>query len=388
MEEGKPLAESVGEVGRCPELLRLSAYEGAQLRGEVLPLDAAPNGAGKFGMALRVPCGVVVAITPFNFPMLLVLHKVGPALAAGNAVILKPAGTTPLVALKLTELLLEAGLPPLGLQCITGDGATIGRRLCADPRVRKITFTGSTSVGEEITRVAGVKRLSLELGGNAPLIVLADGDIEAAATQAAAGGYSNAGQVCISTQRVIVDRTIYGDFVDALAPKVAAIGVGDPFAEGTRLSAMITEREAARVESWIGEAVAGGARVVVGGDRDGAVHAATVVADVDPSMRIFREELFGPAVTVTAAADAATALELANAGSYGLSAGVFTSDINVALRHARALESGVVYINIAPPWRADLMPYGGVKQSGIGIEGPRYAVQEMTEVRTVVFQES
>jgi len=388
LEEGKPLSESLGEVGRCPELLRLSAYEGAQLRGEVLPLDAAPNGAGKFGMALRVPCGIVVAITPFNFPVLLVLHKLGPALAAGNAVILKPAGATPLVALKLTEVLLEAGVPPLAIQCITGGGSTVGRRLCADPRVRKITFTGSTAVGEEITRVAGVKRLSLELGGNAPLLVLADADVEAAAAQTAVAGYANAGQVCISTQRVIVERSVYADFVDALTPKVAAIAPGDPFAEGTRLSAVITEDEAARVESWIGEAVAGGARIVAGGGRDGAVHAATVVADVDPSMRIFREELFGPAVALTPATDAAHALALANDGSYGLSAGVFTNDVNVALRHARALESGVVCINTAPPWRADLMPYGGVKQSGIGIEGPRYAVQEMTEVRTVVFHQS
>jgi glyceraldehyde-3-phosphate dehydrogenase (NADP+) len=388
MEEGKPLAESIGEVGRCPELLRLSAYEGAQLRGDVLPLDAAANGAGKFGMALRVPCGIVVAITPFNFPMLLVLHKVGPALAAGNAVILKPAGATPLVALKLTELMLEAGLPALALQCITGGGDSVGSRLCADPRVRKITFTGSTAVGERITRIAGIKRLSLELGGNAPLLVLADADVEAAAAQTAVAGYANAGQVCISTQRVIVDRSVYADFVDALAPRVAAIAAGDPFAEGTRLSAMITEGEAARVESWIGEAVAGGARVVAGGGRDGAVHAATVVADVDPSMRIFREELFGPAVALTPADGAAQALALANDGSYGLSAGVFTNDVNIALRYARALESGVVYINTAPPWRADLMPYGGVKQSGIGIEGPRYAVQEMTEVRTVVFQQS
>ncbi|MGZ4292807.1 MAG: aldehyde dehydrogenase family protein, partial [Solirubrobacteraceae bacterium] len=219
LEEGKPLSESLGEVGRCPELMRLSAFEGSQMRGEVLPLDAAFNGAGKLGLALRVPCGVVVAITPFNFPLLLVLHKVAPALAAGNAVILKPASTTPLVALKLTELMLEAGLPELGLQCITGDGGPLGSQLCSDPRVRKVTFTGSTAVGEQITKVAGVKRLSLELGGNAPVVVLADGDVEAAAAQTAVGGYANAGQVCISTQRVIVDRRAYGDFLDALRPR-------------------------------------------------------------------------------------------------------------------------------------------------------------------------
>jgi glyceraldehyde-3-phosphate dehydrogenase (NADP+) len=387
-EMGKPLTESLGEVGRCPDLLRLSAFEGAQLRGEVLPLDAASNGAGKLGLAMRVPCGVVVAITPFNFPMLLVLHKVAPALAAGNAVILKPAGATPLVALMLTGLLLEAGLPPLALQCVTGDGAAVGRRLCADPRVRKITFTGSTAVGEEITRVAGIKRLSLELGGNAPLVVLADGDVEAAAAQASVGGYANAGQVCISTQRVIVDQRVYGDFIDALAPKVEALRPGDPLDASTRLSSMVSEREAVRVAAWVDEAVAGGARLVAGGGHEGAVHAATVVADVDPSMRIFRDELFGPAVAVTSATGPEEAMELANASPFGLSAGVFTRDIDVALRHARGMEAGVVYINAAPPWRADLMPYGGVKQSGVGIEGPRYAVQEMTEVRTVVFHQS
>jgi acyl-CoA reductase-like NAD-dependent aldehyde dehydrogenase len=386
-EEGKPLAESRGEVARCPDLLRLSAFEGAQLRGEVLPLDAARNGAGKFGMAMRVPCGVVVAITPFNFPLLLVLHKVAPALAVGNAVILKPAGTTPLVALKLTELLLEAGLPPLALQCVTGSGEEIGRQLCADPRVRKITFTGSTAVGNEITRVAGVKRLSLELGGNAPLAILADADIAEAARQVAVAGYANAGQVCISTQRVIVDRAIYADFLDALAPQVAAIRVGDPFEDGVALSAMISTGEAERVESWIGDAVAGGARVLAGGGREGSVHAATLVADVDPSMRMFREELFGPAVGVTPAAGADGVLELANRSEYGLSAGVFTRDLDTAMRFARRLEAGVVCVNTAPPWRADLMPYGGVKESGIGTEGPRYAVQEMTEVRTVVFRD-
>jgi acyl-CoA reductase-like NAD-dependent aldehyde dehydrogenase len=387
MEEGKPLAESMAEVSRAPELLRLSAFEGAHLRGEVLPLDAAMNGAGKFGYTLRVPCGVVVAITPFNFPILLVLHKVAPALATGNAVVLKPASATPLVALELTRILVEAGLPPLGLQCITGDGSAIGRQLCSDPRVRKITFTGSTVVGEQITRVAGVKRLSLELGGNAPVAVLADADIARAAEQVASAGYANAGQVCISTQRVIVERRVYADFLDLLAPKVASIPVGDPFEPATKVSAMISEAEASRVGSWISEAVEGGARVVAGGDRDGAVHSPTVVADVEPSMRLFREELFGPAVGVTPADDADEALRLANQSDFGLSAAVFTRDVSAAHRYSREIDSGLVLINAAPPWRADLMPYGGVKQSGIGSEGPRYAVQEMTEVRTVVFNE-
>ncbi|MBS1843174.1 MAG: aldehyde dehydrogenase family protein [Actinobacteria bacterium] len=384
LEQGKPLTEARAEMSRMPDLLRLSAFEGAQLRGEVLPLDAAASGADKLGLAMRVPCGVVVAITPFNFPILLVLHKVAPALAAGNAVILKPAASTPLVALKLVELLVSAGLPSMALQCLTGDGATLGRQLCSDPRVRKVTFTGSTAVGDAITKVAGVKRLSLELGGNAPVVVLGDGDIDAAAEQTAVGGYFNAGQVCISTQRVIVDRRVYGDFLDSLAPRVEAIRQGDPLEDDTRLAAMISEDAAAQVGNSIDEAISAGARLVAGGERDGAMHAATVVADVAPEMRIFREELFGPAVAVTPVDDAEEAMALANASAYGLSAGVFTKDLDTALQHARDLEAGLVYINIAPPWRADLMPYGGLKQSGIGVEGPRYAVQEMTEVKTVV----
>ena len=384
LEEGKPLAEARLEVGRTPELLRLCAFEGTQLRGETLPLDAASNGAGKFGLTLRVPCGVVVAITPFNYPLLLVVHKVGPALAAGNAVILKPAGRTPLVALKLTELLLEAGLPELAIQCLTGPGATIGPLLCADPRVRKISFTGSADAGEAITRVAGIKRISLELGANSPLVVLADADVEHVAAATAVGGYTNAGQACISTQRVLVDRRVYGDLLDALTPRVEAIATGDPLDESTQLSAMITEQEAQRVGAWIEEAVAGGARVVTGGARDGAVYAATVVADVEPTMKISRAELFGPAVAISPVAGIDEALALANDSDYGLSAGIYTRDVDAALAFARRAEAGNVHINGTPTWRADLMPYGGFKRSGIGKEGARYAVAEMTEQKTIV----
>jgi glyceraldehyde-3-phosphate dehydrogenase (NADP+) len=384
LEEGKPLAEARLEVGRSPELLRLCAFEGTQLRGETLPLDAASNGAGKFGLTLRVPCGVVVAITPFNYPLLLVVHKVGPALAAGNALVLKPAGRTPLVALKLTELLLEAGVPELGIQCITGSGPAIGPLLCADSRVRKISFTGSADAGEAITRVAGIKRVSLELGANSPLIVLADADVEQVAAATAVGGYTNAGQACISTQRVLVDRRVYGDLLEALTPKVEAIATGDPLDESTQLSAMITEQEAQRVGAWIEEAVAEGARVVTGGVRDGAVYAATVVADVEPTMRISRSELFGPAVALSPVAGIEEALALANDSDYGLSAGIYTRDVDAALAFARRAEAGNVHINGTPTWRADLMPYGGFKRSGIGKEGPRYAVAEMTEQKTIV----
>jgi glyceraldehyde-3-phosphate dehydrogenase (NADP+) len=384
LEEGKPLGESRTEASRMPDLLRLCAFEGAHQRGETLPLDAHVGGQGKLGMTLRVPCGIVVAIAPFNYPLLLVAHKVGPALAAGNAVVLKPANSTPLTALKFTKILVEAGLPPNAIQCITGSGSRIGPALCADPRVRKISFTGSTEVGEQITRVAGVKKLSLELGSNAPMIVLPDADLNVVAEATATGGFVNAGQVCISAQRILVDRRVYGDFLDALKPRVEAIQVGDPLAEGTKLSAMISETEARRVTDWIDEAVQGGARVVTGGERDGAVLAPTIVADVDPEMRISRDELFGPAVAVTPIAGVDEAIALANDTRYGLSASIFTRNISDAMRFAREAQSGNVHINWSPLWRADFMPYGGLKGSGIGKEGPRYAVQEMTDMKTVV----
>lgn len=385
LESGKPLSEARGEAGRIPDLLRLSAFEGTQLRGETLPIDAHGGAKGKMGFTVRVPCGVVVAISPFNYPLLLVVHKIGPALAAGNAVILKPANQTPLSALKLTRLLLEAGLPENGLQCITGSGSKIGPQLCADGRVRKISFTGSTEVGMKIAAVAGVKKLSLELGSNCPLIIMPDGDLETAAAATAIGGYVNAGQVCISTQRVIVHKGVYGDFLDALKKPVEAIKIGDPLAEDTRLSALISEAEAVRVSSWIDEAVQGGARVVTGGTRQGAVVAPTILADVEPDMRVSRDELFGPAVAVTPVETVDEAIALANDSMYGLGAGIFTHDVYTALRFAREVQSGTVQINWTPLWRADLMPYGGFKGSGIGKEGPHYAVEEMTEIKTIVF---
>ncbi len=384
-EMGKPLSESRGEAGRIPDLLRLSAFEGSQLRGETLPVEAQVGAKGKMGFTMRVPCGVVVAISPFNYPLLLVVHKIGPALAAGNAVILKPANQTPLSALKLTKLLLEAGLPENGIQCITGSGSKIGPALCADRRVRKISFTGSTEVGEQITRVAGVKKLSLELGSNCPVLVMPDADIQAAAQATSLGGYINAGQVCISTQRVVVHRKVYADFLDALKPLVEALTVGDPLAEDTRLSAMVSEKEAQRVDAWVSEAASSGARIVTGGQRQGAMYAPTIVADVDPKMRISCEELFGPAVAVTPVESVEEAITVANDSDYGLGSGIFTRDLNTALRFARQAQTGSVMINWTPLWRADLMPYGGFKNSGVGKEGPHYAVEEMTEIKTVVF---
>jgi acyl-CoA reductase-like NAD-dependent aldehyde dehydrogenase len=385
LEEGKPLNEARGEVGRMPDLLRLCAFEGTQARGETLPLDAQAGARGKLGITLRVPCGIVVAITPFNYPLLLVVHKIGPALAAGNAVILKPAERTPLTALKLTRIFLEAGLPADGLQCVTGSGPELGPLLCSDSRVRKISFTGSVATGEQIARIAGLKRLSLELGSNSPVIVLSDADVETVADATSVAGYVNAGQVCISVQRVLVDRKVYSNFLDALKPRVESLRVGDPFAEETKVSAMISEPQAARVDEWISEARSAGAQVIAGGQRDGAVYAPSIVAGVTPEMRVMKDELFGPAVAVMAVDGPSEAIQIANDSRYGLGAGVFTRDIGVALRFAREIHSGTVMVNGTPLWRADLMPYGGFKNSGIGKEGPRYAVEEMTEIKTVVF---
>ncbi|MBA2297537.1 MAG: aldehyde dehydrogenase family protein [Actinobacteria bacterium] len=385
LEVGKPLAEAHGEASRIPDLLRLSGTEGARLHGETVPVDASANGAGKLAFTLRQPCGVVVAITPFNYPAMLVVHKIGPALAAGNAVVLKPARQTPLTALFLTRSLLEAGLPENAIQCLTGPGAELGRLLCADPRVRKISFTGSTGVGEQITRVAGVKRLSLELGSNCPLVVLPDADLDKVAAATVTGGYINAGQVCISVQRVLVAREVYADFVDVLTPLVEALRTGHPLDEATGLGPVISEVEAKRVESTIRDAVDGGATLLTGGEREGAVVAPTLVGDVDPAMRISRDELFGPAVALTPVGGIDEAIRLANDSDYGLGAGLFTSSLESALRFAREVESGSIQINSSPLWRADLMPYGGLKGSGIGKEGPRYAVEEMTELKTVVF---
>jgi glyceraldehyde-3-phosphate dehydrogenase (NADP+) len=385
LEEGKVIAEGRGEAARAVQTMTLSAEEAKRLYGETLPLDASPGGEGKFGFTVRVPCGVVVAISPFNFPLNLVCHKVGPALAAGNAVIVKPATDTPLSALKLTEILLEAGLPEEGIQCVIGPGRTVGTPLCADRRVRKITFTGSRDVGEQICVTAGLKKVTMELGSNSPLIVMPDADLQKVAAATATTGFANAGQVCISTQRVLVDRKVYGDFLDALTPRVEAISTGDPIDKSVGMGPMIRESDAVRVKEWIGEAVKGGARLLVGGDLEGAMHTPTVVADVDPKMRISCDELFGPAVAVTGFDTIEDAIKLANDTNYGLAAGLFTDNVHSAMEFVRKVHSGNLMINWGPQWRADLMPYGGLKESGMGKEGPKYAVQEMTEAKTVVF---
>jgi len=383
-EEGKVLAEGRLEANRAIETIQGSAEEAKRLHGETVPVDGAPGGAGKLAFTLRVPCGVVLAISPFNFPLNLVCHKVGPAIAGGNAVIVKPASDTPLSALKLTEILLEAGLPAEGIQCLTGSGGEIGDLLGADARVRKITFTGSRDVGEHICKIAGLKKVTMELGSNSPVIVMPDADLGKVAEAVAATGYANAGQVCISTQRVLAAGKIYADFLAALKPKVEALTTGNQLDEKVKVGPMIREKDAVRVDEWVREAVGSGARLVTGGRRQGAIYAPTVVADVKPEMRISCEELFGPAVAVTPFDDIDQAIALANDTNYGLSAAIFTESLEHAMKFAREVHSGNLHVNWGPQWRADLMPYGGLKESGFGKEGPRYAVEEMTELKLVV----
>jgi acyl-CoA reductase-like NAD-dependent aldehyde dehydrogenase len=388
-EAGKTITEARGEAARSGDLIRLAAFEGTQLYGDALPLDAnRGTGLDKIGFTIHQPVGIVVAITPFNYPALLVMHKLAPAMAAGNAVVLKPARTTPLTALALARCFTDAGLPDGVLSVLTGPGTgngySLGDALVTDPRVRKISFTGSTATGQRITRIAGIKKLSLELGSSCPVVVLPDADIELAASAVAAGGYVNAGQVCISVQRVITHPAVGTDFLDALVPKVEAIRTGDPGSPDTTMGTLITADEAERVEETIRCAVADGARLLTGGERDGAIVAPAVVAGVDPRSPFSQEELFGPAVAVSSAEDFQGAIAQANGTPYGLGAGVFTSDVSGAVRAIREIDAGNVHINWTPLWRADLMPYGGLRASGIGKEGPRSAVAEMTDTKTVI----
>lgn len=384
-ENGKPLGESLGEARRSAAIIRLAAFEGSQLYGTGLPLDANPGtGQDKVGFTIRQPVGIVVAITPFNYPALLVLHKIAPALASGNAAILKPATTTPLTALALAQVFVDAGIPEGTLSVVTGSGGVLGDALVTDPRVRKVSFTGSTGVGERIASIAGVKKLSLELGASSPTLILPGADIEKASSAVAAGGFVNAGQVCISVQRVIVHRDVEADFMDALLPKVEAIRMGDPFAEGTTLGPLITEREAERVERSIHRAVEDGAKLLTGGERDGAFVSPAVVSGVATPQAFAQEELFGPAVAVTTVDSFDAAIDAANGTPYGLAAGVFGGTLGEGVRAMREIDAGSIHLGWTPLWRADLMPYGGLKASGYGKEGVRSTVEEMTEVKTIV----
>lgn len=383
-EEGKTLREARGEVGRSIQTMELSAEESKRLGGEFLPLDGGRGTAGKMGFTIRVPCGIVVAVTPFNFPLNLVCHKVGPALAGGNAVILKPASDTPLVALQFVRILLEAGLPPRAISCLTGDGGTVGQALCEDPRVRKISFTGSREVGERICRIAGLKRVTMELGSNSPLIVLPDANLNRVTEATLSCGYANAGQVCISAQRLVVLDEVHDAMMESLTGAVRGIVAGDQLAESTRMGPMVRASDAERVHAWIHEAVNEGAQLLCGGERTGAMVQPALLDNATRDMKVVRDEIFGPAVAVLRARTVDDAIAIANDTNYGLSAGVFTRDIDHAMKFAQQVHSGNIHINWGPMWRTDAMPYGGLKDSGFGKEGPKYAIEEMTEMKTVI----
>lgn len=382
LEAGKPIRAATAEVGRAAMTLELSAVEARKLRGSAIPLDATEAGVGKIGFTLRLPVGVVAAISPFNFPLNLVAHKVGPALAAGCAVVLKPARQTPVSALMLGEVFQDAGLPAGWLNVIAGPSTEIGDALVADDRVKLISFTGSAGVGWDLARRAARKRVKLELGNTAPVIVADDADIADAATKTAANAYSNAGQSCISIQRVYVHKSRVEHFLAELRPRVAALKVGNPLDEGVDVGPVIDRSNRDRILSWIKDS---GGEVIAGGDltSDGIIRP-TIICEPDPDAQIVREEVFGPVCTVSTFDRLDDAIDAANSTAYGLQAAIFTADYRTAVRACRALNFGAVIVNEAPTWRADQMPYGGTKDSGNTKEGPAYAVADMTEDRLVV----
>jgi acyl-CoA reductase-like NAD-dependent aldehyde dehydrogenase len=385
-EAGKPIKTARVEAERAVDTFRFSASVARTLSGEMIPLDASSAGVGKLGFVQRVPIGVVAAISPFNFPLNLVSHKVAPAIAAGCPVVLKPASATPLTALKLASMLIdECGLPEGWLNVVTCSGR-VANHLVTHDDVAMITFTGSPPVGWGIRAAVPHKRVGLELGNNAPVVIEPDADWAAAARKISVAGYSFAGQSCISVQRVYVHASIAEGFVDELVTAVKGLVVGDPMDDDTDVSALIDTGETDRVRTWIDDAVGQGATLAAGGHVEGSVLVPTVLTGVLPDMEVCRNEVFGPVVGVAVYDDYTEALRLANDSRYGLQAAVFTSDIGKALEAARTLDYGGVMINEVPTWRADQMPYGGLRDSGNAREGPAWAAREMTEERLVVIQ--
>jgi acyl-CoA reductase-like NAD-dependent aldehyde dehydrogenase len=384
-EAGKPITTAGVEVDRCVQTILFSAVEARALSGEMVGMDAHPAAEGKEGLILRLPIGIVGAISPFNFPLNLVAHKIGPAWAAGCAAVLKPAAATPLSALMLAQAFQDAGQPAGWLNVVVGKSRDIGNVLTEDPRVKMITFTGSSEVGWGIRQRANKKKVSLELGNSTPLIVLDDADLERASGAIALNGYAFAGQSCISVQRVYVADSIHDALMEKLVPKVKALKVGDPLDPDTQVGPVIDEENRDRIKAWIDEAVSQGAKLVAGGEiDDNGLLRPTLLDEVSLEMKVSCNEVFGPVVTVARVSDLDQAIELANGTVYGLQAGVFTTNLPHAMRAARRLEFGGVTLNEAPTFRADQMPYGGVKESGNTREGPRFAVREMTEPRMVV----
>ena len=382
-ESGKPIRYAKGEVSRAVETFAFAAEEAKRIHGETVPLDAAKGGVGKIGYYMRVPVGVVAAITPFNFPLNLVAHKVAPAVAAGCPIVLKPAPMTPLSALRLADLFQEAGLPDGAFSVVVG-GVDVGKWLTTDPRVSMITFTGSPPVARAISEVAGLRRTTFELGGNAAVVVDEGVDAAALVDKLVTGSFAYSGQVCISVQRIYVHRSLFDDFAAKFAARSAAMKMGDPLDDQTELGPVITEQAAQRVEAWVDEAVSGGATLLTGGQREGKMMPATVLTGVRPEMRVMCEEVFGPVVNLVPFDSFDDALSQVDDSPFGLQAGIFTRDLNRAMSAVQKLNVGGVILNDAPTFRVDHMPYGGNKDSGIGREGPRFAIDDMTTLKMVV----
>jgi glyceraldehyde-3-phosphate dehydrogenase (NADP+) len=383
-EAGKPLKAALAEADRTGHTFEAAAEEAKRLGGAILPLDTVPWGAGHLGLTRRFPIGVVAGITPFNFPLNLTAHKIAPALAAGNTIVIKPASQTPSAAIVLAGMAAAAGAPPGAVNVVPATAAN-AEPLITDGRVKMLTFTGSPAVGWELKRRAWRIRVALELGGNAAAVVTASADLAFAAERIAAGGFGYAGQSCISVQRVLVERSVSEAFLDLLLQKVRALRVGDPGDAATDVGPMIAAAEAERAEGWIREAVAGGAKLLIGGQRAGAVLQPAVLTATTAEMKVNCREIFAPVVTVTPFDGFDTALRMVNDSAYGLQAGIFTREAEAAFRAFERLEVGGVMIDDVPTWRVDHMPYGGVKESGIGREGLRYAIEEMTEPRLMVW---
>ncbi len=385
-EMGKALKFSRIEVDRAIETFTFAAEEAKRIHGETFPLDAVPSGENYFGFWVRRPLGVIGAISPFNFPLNLVAHKVAPALASGNTIVLKPASSTPLVALKLCEILEEAGLPAGALNLIVGSGRTVGEWLITDPRIAKISFTGSQPVGEHILAVAGIKKVTLELGNNSPVIIMSDADLDLAAKRCAYGAFYNSGQSCISVQRIYCHKSVYEAFLDKYTKATQTMAVGDPLDDTVDIGPMIDIGEVDRIEKWVNEAQSAGAKVVTGGKRNGPVYYPTILTNVKPDMKVICEETFAPVASVIPFDDFDTALSQADDTSFGLQAGVFTKDINRAFHAIKKLNFGGIIINDISTFRTEHMPYGGNRKSGLGREGVRFAMEDMTNIQVIAIR--
>lgn len=385
LEAAKPITTAKGEVARTIQTYKFAAEEAKRIHGETLPLDAAPGGEGRIAYTVREPVGVVGAITPFNFPMNLVAHKVGPAIASGNTIVLKPATQTPLSAFFIAELLQEAGLPAGALNVVTGSGSVVGERIVSDRRVQVITFTGSPAVGIGIRNKAGLKRVTLELGSNSAVIVDRGVNIGKIIPRCVTGAFGFQGQVCISLQRIYVHEEVYDQFVEKFVEAANKLRVGDPLDPATDVSALISQKDVKRSLDWIEEAKQQGAKVAAGGTVEGNILYPTVLLDVDPTLKVSCQEVFAPIVLINKIKTIDEGIGLVNDSRYGLQAGIYTDNVHTALDAAEKLQVGGVMINDIPTFRVDHMPYGGVKESGFGREGLKYAIEEMTELKLVVF---